>query len=86
MKSSVVGKSASRAEITNISVHGIWLLFKGKEYFLPFSEYPWFKSARISEIQNVKLVHHSHLFWPDLDVDLSKEILENLESYPLISK
>ena len=83
MKSNVAGNVTLKAEITNISVHGIWLLFKNKEYFLPYTEYPWFREAKISEIQNIRILHDRHLYWPEIDVDLNTHILESLESYPL---
>ena len=86
MKSGVAGNATSKAEITNISVHGIWLLFENREYFLPYSEYPWFREAKISEVQNIQLLHDTHLYWPELDVDLSNHILESLESYPMTWK
>ncbi|NOZ70123.1 MAG: DUF2442 domain-containing protein [Deferribacteres bacterium] len=76
-------KNISKPEITNISEHGFWILLKDKEYFLPYKEYPWFKDATIASITNVKLIHGHHLYWPDLDVDLSTDILENPERYPL---
>lgn len=83
MKSNVAGNVTLKAEITNISVHGIWLLLKNREYFLPYTEYPWFREAKIAEVQNIRILHDRHLYWPDLDVDLSTNILESLESYPL---
>jgi hypothetical protein len=86
MKSSVNGKLTLKAEVTNISIHGIWLLFGQKEFFLPFPDFPWFKEARLAEVQNIQVVHDDHLYWPDLDVDLSIQMLENLESYPLVWK
>ncbi len=83
MKSLKNGKNISKAEIANISERGFWPLLAGKEYFLPFDKYPWFKDAKISSIINVKLFHNRHLYWPDLDVDLTIEILNNPERYPL---
>ncbi len=77
------GTSISCIEVTNISIHGIWLYVKGKEYFLSYEEYPWFKDARLSEIQYVQLLHENHLYWPELDVDLSVHNLEHSEKYPL---
>lgn len=35
MKSSARGMSISEAEVTHIDTHGIWVLVKGHEYFLP---------------------------------------------------
>lgn len=73
-----------KPEITNISEHGFWIFINGKEYFMPFEKYPWFKDAKISSIINIKLYHNHHLYWPDLDVDLSIEILNNPDNYPLV--
>lgn len=80
------GKNTLKAEITNISEYGFWILLSGKEYFLPFEKYPWFKNAKISSITNLIILHGHHLYWPELDVDLTTEILEKPENYPLISK
>lgn len=83
MKSHKLGKNISGVEVQNISPFGVWLLIEGYEYFLSYSDYPWFKKATVSEIFNVQLVHDHHLVWPDLDVDLEMESLENLEKFPL---
>lgn len=72
------------AEVTNISVNGIWMLIKDVEYFLPFNKFPWFQDASVAAIQAVKLVHGHFLRWDLLDVDLELESLEHLERYPLI--
>ena len=77
------GWNPSRAEVVNISSRGIWLYAAGKEYFLPYKEFPWFKDARLSEIQRVALIRGHHLRWENLDVDLSLDSLEHLEHYPL---
>lgn len=71
------------AEIQGVLKRGVWLLVRGREYFLPFNRYPWFKGVRSSAIQHVKLLHGGHLYWPDLDVDLVLESLEHPERYPL---
>ena len=84
MKSQRLGKSTSNLEILGVSKNGVWMFVAGKEYFLPFRDFPWFRDAKISEIYNVLLIHGSHLHWPDLDVDLHLESLENPSSYPLI--
>lgn len=84
MKLKKPGKSISDVEVLNISLHGFWLYVKGKEYFLSYEEYPWFRDARVSEILNANLLHQSHLYWPRLDVDLELISLENLEQYPLV--
>lgn len=79
------GKRTSEAEVLNISPHGFWMLVQGRELFVPFAEFPWFRSAAVSEVLNVELPSEHHLHWPDLDVDLAIESIENPEAFPLIS-
>jgi hypothetical protein len=85
MKSSAPGKNTS-LEITNISQHGFWLFYEGREHFVPFEKFPWFKDAELNKIFNVHLESVGHFYWPDLDVDLSEQTLRNPEKFPLISK
>ena len=84
MKSKTPGIDISEVEILNIDVHGIWLFVKGKEYFLPFDEFPWFKNATVANILNVEFHHGFHLYWPSLDVDLELNSLEDTSETPLI--
>ncbi len=86
MRSSAPGKGTSQAEVQDITRHGIWLFVKGREFLLPFKEYPWFKDAVVSAVYNVRLVHQSHLHWPDLDVDLDVASLEHPSHFPLVAK
>jgi len=72
--------------VENITPFGLWMLVKGKEYFLTYQDYPYFKDQTIKSIQNVKLFHGFHLYWPGLDVDLGIDNLENPEKYPLKSR
>jgi hypothetical protein len=85
MKSLKSGKSISAVSVENITKNGIWLLINQKEYFLDFEVFPYFEDATIKAINNVKLLHGSHLYWKDLDVDLEIDNLEHNENYPLIS-
>ena len=55
-----------------------------KEYFLPYTDSPWFRAARVEQILNVELLHGEHLHWPDLDVDLALDSLAQPEAFPLI--
>src|SRR3989338_8462030 len=57
-----------------------------KEYFLPYKDYPWFKKAKVAELNNVKFLFGNHLHWSDLDVDLELKSLKQPEKYPLIYK
>ena len=86
MKSSAPGKTTSKVEVQNVSKFGIWLYVTGKEYYLPYEQFPWFKDATVSEITNIQFQFGHHLHWPDLDVDLDLDSLEHPEKYPLIAK
>ncbi len=84
-------KSLKRGEnilvnVENITPFGIWLFVKEKEYFLSYRDYPYFRNQTLKAIQNVELHHGYHLYWPDLDVDLEIDNLENPEKYPMRSK
>ncbi|MBF0104492.1 MAG: DUF2442 domain-containing protein [Deltaproteobacteria bacterium] len=85
MRSSKNGKHIL-ASVENITPFGIWLFVDGKEYFLDYNEYPYFKDQTIKSIQNVSLHNGFHLCWPELDVDLEIDNLTHPEKYPLKSK
>lgn len=74
------------SEILNISEHSFWIYFNGKEYQVPFDRFPWFKDCSVKSIFNYEFDQFGNFHWPDIDVDLNTEILENPEKYPLISK
>lgn len=83
MNSLAHGSSTSVVEITNISRHGVWLYSHGKELFLSYEDFPWFKDQTINSIVNVEEPSPGHFYWPDIDVDLTEEIIENPERFPL---
>ena len=85
MKSETLGRDTSEVEVTQISKHGLWLLLNEKEHFLSFEDFPWFKNAPVSAINNVQVLHEHHLYWPDLDVDLTVESLKDPSAFPLVA-
>ncbi len=78
-------KPSNKAEILNISRNGMWILIGDKEFFMPFSEFPWFLKATIEQIYDVELFYGYHLHWPYLDIDIEMASLKNPELYPLKS-
>jgi hypothetical protein len=85
MNSSAHGINTSSTEVTHVSSHGIWLLSGGHEHFLPYDKFPWFKEAPIGKVLNIEEVSPGHFHWPDLDIDLGIDSIENPEKYPLKS-
>ena len=86
MKLEIIGKDTSKVEVTNISTHGIWLLSNNNEMFLAYKDFPWFKDVPIKYILNVEELTPDHFYWPDLDIDLSTEIIKNPQRFPYIAK
>lgn len=74
------------AEVANISSHGVWLLSNDQEYFMPYEKFPWFKDVSVGKVLNVEEPVPGHFHWPDLDIDLTSEIIEHPERFPLQSK
>lgn len=83
MISSTHGIPTSGTEVTHVSGHGIWILTDGREFFLSYDNFPWFKDAPIGKIINVKKMASGHFYWPDLDVDVDIELIEHPEKFPL---
>lgn len=86
MRSALRGRNISDVEVTNVSQHGFWILVGGRELFLPFKKFPWFKDAPLAQVLNVELPYPAHLYWPDLDIDLAVESIEFPERFPLVSR
>lgn len=75
--------SISGAEVTTVSRGGFVLRVKGKEYYVSYENFPYFKNARISEIFDVELKGRERLRWEALDIDLTTDIILHPERYPL---
>lgn len=86
MSSKALGKNISAVEVTNISSHGLWLLAGEREFFMSYEDFPWFKDIPVGKVLNVEEPSPGHFYWPDLDVDLTAEIIEHPERFPLKSK
>ena len=80
------GTATSAPEVTHVSKHGLWLLLGDEELLLPFEKFPWFKKATIEQIEQVEWPTPNHLYWPQLDVDLSVESIRSPDAFPLVSR
>ena len=84
MDSSKIGINTSVCDITGIYDLGFWVLVEGREYFVPFSEYPGFKDSSVNQILKVKYLPPSQLHWVEIDMDIELQALAQPESFPLI--
>lgn len=73
-------------EVTNVSLHGFWILIDDTEHFVSFTAFPWFSEASIRQLTTVERPSADHLYWPELDVDLAVDSLDHPERYPLVSR
>ncbi|MBX9936962.1 MAG: DUF2442 domain-containing protein [Burkholderiaceae bacterium] len=79
--------STSAVEVTHIFPHGFWLLLgEEEELLLPFAQFPWFRQATIEQISTIEWPTPDHLYWPDLDIDLSVQSIRQPEKFPLLAK
>ena len=82
MRSQERGTSTSVIEVTHIDSRGLWLYVDGKEHYMPFDEFPWFADGTVRQISNVERHSQDHFHWPDLDVDLTLDMIDHPEKYP----
>jgi len=81
------GISVSPVEVSAASRYGFWLLLEeDEELFVPFSDFPWFRSASLEQLFHVERPQPHHLYWPELDIDLHLDSIRHPEKFPLISQ
>ncbi len=80
------GNAISEAEVSLVSRHGIWILLPEGEFFLPSDQFPWFQQGPVAAVLNVQRLSADHLYWPDLDVDLSVSSIRDPARFPLVAR
>jgi hypothetical protein len=73
-------------EVTHVSQRGLCLLLDGREHFLDFVRFPWFREAPVRTLFNISRPAVDHLRGPELDVDIDLDSLAHPERYPLVSR
>jgi Protein of unknown function (DUF2442) len=86
MTSAERGTGISGVELANVSQHGLWLSIDGAEHFLAFDHFPWFRDATIRQLSLIERPSMDHLYWPELDVDLTIDSIQRPQEYPLVSR
>jgi len=66
----------------NLTGEGINILVHGHEYFLEFTDFPWFEYCNVTELRNITADKWG-VYWNDLDIDLSIESIETPEKFPV---
>ena len=71
------------AGVTMINAHGILLFVGGKEYYLSYDRYTWFRNAKVSDVLDVTIPDEDSLRWDAIDVDLEIDSIIHPERYPI---
>ncbi len=82
MNSQTIGEHTSTPEVTHIDRRGFWLFIDGHEHHLPFEVFPWFADANIRQITTIQQPRPDLFHWPELDVDLTLDMIDHPENYP----
>ncbi|MDR2154173.1 MAG: DUF2442 domain-containing protein [Burkholderiaceae bacterium] len=80
------GIATLAVEVTHISPNGLWLLLEDEELLLTYEQFPWFRDATVGQVSCVERPSKDHLYWPELDVDLSVESIRKPSAFPLVAK
>ena len=76
-----INTSANKTCFLGTTVDGIAILVNGKEYFLRYTDFPWFEYCGTLELRNFTADRWG-VYWNALDIDLPIEALEHPESFP----
>ena len=76
---------ASSIEVTKVSEHCFRLRVGTEEFEVPFIAFPWFRTATLEQLVDVQNPTEDHLYWPQLDLDVSVDSIRNPKSFPLVS-
>jgi hypothetical protein len=70
--------------VLTITANGILISIPEGDFFLPYSDYPWFKTATIDDVLDVEMEDNHAIRWDKLDVDLEIDSILHPEKYPVI--
>ena len=76
-----IGTSESKTCFLGTSPEGIAILVNGKEYFLRYTDFPWFEYCNAVELRDMTADRWG-VYWNSLDIDLSIESLEDPARFP----
>ncbi|MCM5572010.1 DUF2442 domain-containing protein [Burkholderiaceae bacterium FT117] len=74
---------SDRVELVGVFIDGLRLRVGAETLSLSFTDFPWLREATIAQLANVQRPSTDHLYWPELDVDLSVESIRHPERFPL---
>jgi hypothetical protein len=79
------GENISLVEILDVSPHGFSLLVDGETLHLRLADFPWFDGVSRQQLQAIERPAEGHLYWPELDIDLSFDSIRDPAAFPLVA-
>ncbi|WP_225616403.1 DUF2442 domain-containing protein [Methylomonas albis] len=77
---------AFSVEVTQISSHGLWLKTRENTLYMAYDDFPWFKNQSLQIIYQVEEPSPDHFYWPEIDVDLTIEMIKHPDRHLLQAK
>lgn len=71
-------------KVLTITQNGILLSIPQGDFFLNYTDYPWFRNAKVDDVFNVAMEGNDAVRWEELDVDLEIDSILHPEQYPVI--
>ena len=50
---------------------------------MSYDDFPWFREQPVKSIVKVEELAPGHLHWPEIEVDLTEEMIEHPDRFPL---
>lgn len=72
-------------KVSKITNNGFYITVDGGSLFLSFADFPFFKGASKQQLERFDIFASDSLYWSDLDVDLTFEMIKNPKKYPLVA-
>ncbi|MBD9358646.1 DUF2442 domain-containing protein [Methylomonas sp. EbA] len=69
-----------------MSSHGLWLKTRENTLYMAYDDFPWFKNQSLQIIYQVEEPSPDHFYWPEIDVDLTIEMIKHPDRHLLQAK
>ena len=73
-------------KVASITPTHVILHLNDDEYLMPYTRVPWFRTAKVEDIFDVRMNGFDEIRWDKLDIDLDVDSLKYPEKYPLIMR
>ncbi len=80
------GSTISSKKAILLSEGGFSIKWRDRELRISFDRFPWFKTESAAVLDDWQEVSPGHFYWPQLDVDLTADMIEHPDRFPNVAK